>query len=84
MELGFLTNVFVKEGMNDFSELAEWASSNGFNDLEVGPTVPMDKSLYKKVLERGDVRISAMTYCRNFLSEDIDEATLHIEELKKN
>lgn len=83
MELGFLTNVFVKEGMSNFSELASWAHENGFKDLEVGPSVPLDKSLYKEVLDRGNIRITAMTYCRNFLSNDKKEADLHIEELKK-
>lgn len=40
MKIGLLTNFLVKEGMKDIFEVADWASENGFEDLEVGPTLP--------------------------------------------
>lgn len=83
MKIGFMTNILVKEGLKNFEQLAEWAVATGFEDLEVGPTVPLDQALYDKVLGKGEIRISALTYCRNFLSTDREEASQHISELKK-
>ena len=40
MRLGFMTNILVKKGMVHLDEIAEWAAAQGFEDLEVGPTVP--------------------------------------------
>lgn len=43
MRLGFMTNILVKKGMVHLDEIAEWAAAQGFEDLEVGPTVPMER-----------------------------------------
>lgn len=83
MRIGFMTNCLVKQGMKDFDALAAWAVENGFNDMEVGPTVPLDEKLYRGVLNRYPIQITSLTYCRNFLSTDPEEAKGHIEELKK-
>lgn len=83
MIIGLLTNFLVKEGMTDIIDVAQWASSNGFQDLEVGPTLPMDLEKFSEVINSGKIKITSMTYCRNFLSTDNDEAKMHIEELKK-
>lgn len=83
MRIGFMTNFLVQEGMKDFIEIADWAEASGFEDMEVGPTIPLDKALYEKVLTRGTVRISSLTYCRNFLSTDKEEANNHRAELRK-
>lgn len=83
MRVGLMTNILVQEGLKDFSALAEWAEQNGFEDLEVGPTIPLDRAVYEKVMGRGGIRVSSLTYCRNFLSTDAREATLHREELRK-
>lgn len=83
MRIGFMTNILVKEGMKDFSDVASWAEQNGFEDMEVGPTIPLDRALYEKVMGRGRVKVSSLTYCRNFLSTDAEEAKQHREELKK-
>lgn len=83
MEIGLLTNFLVKEGMKSIDEVAEWASANGFQDLEVGPTLSMNKEDFSRVLESGKIHINAMTYCRNFLSTDLEEAKQHIDELMK-
>ena len=83
MRIGFLTNFLVQEGMKDFIEIADWAEASGFEDMEVGPTIPLDKALYEKVLARGTVKVSSLTYCRNYLSTDEAEATEHLSQLKK-
>lgn len=83
MKIGLLTNCLVNEGMANLADIAGWAYENGFEALEVGPTVPMDEKNYDTVLRQGKVQISAMIYCRNFLSTDEEEAKLHIKELKK-
>lgn len=81
MRVGLLTNFLVKLGMNDIVQIAEWASENGFTDLEVGPTLPMDQKKFGKVMADGKIAITSLTYCRNFLSSDEREAKAHIEEL---
>lgn len=83
MRVGFMTNFLVKSGMKNFDELAAWAVENGFQDLEVGPTVPLDEKLYASVLEKHNIKITSLTYCRNYLSTDKEEAETHIAELKK-
>lgn len=47
MRLGFMTNILVKKGMVHLDEIAEWAAVQGFEDLEVGPTVPMERELFE-------------------------------------
>ena len=83
MRLGFMTNILVAKGMKDFPSIAEWAVENGFSDMEVGPTVPLDEKLYEAVLSEYPIKITSLTYCRNFLSTDEDEARGHIAELEK-
>lgn len=83
MKIGFLTNFLAKRGMSTLNEIADWAVENGFTDLEVGPTVPMDMEAFENVMGRDNITITALTYCRNYLSTDTDEAQLHITELKK-
>ena len=83
MRLGFMTNILVKKGMVHLDEIAEWAAAQGFEDLEVGPTVPMERELFERVLEKGKVAITSLTYCRNFLSTDSGEAEAHIKDLKQ-
>lgn len=83
MKIGFLTNWLVRMGMDDFEQLADWAVANGFSDLEVGPTVPLDYDLYSKVMSKSGITVTALTYCRNFLSTDEQEAAAHLEELKR-
>jgi len=79
----FLTNIIASAGVNTLSGIADWAENHGFNSLEVGPTIPLDEAAYSAVLSGGKVDISALIYCRNYLSTDGDEANTHIAELKK-
>lgn len=83
MQFGFMTNILVKHGMATLSSLAQWAVANGFSDMEVGPTVPMDEKEFASVMKETGMNISSMTYCRNFLSSDKEEAIHHIAELEK-
>lgn len=79
MKLGFLTNSLVHHGMNNMEDLVDWSVQHKFQALEVGPNVPFH-SLEKVVSER-KIEVAALTYCRNFLSEDEEIAALHQKEL---
>jgi sugar phosphate isomerase/epimerase len=81
MKFGFMTNVLVKNGMKTLPEIASWAVSHGFTDLEVGPTVPLDQRISEEVMENTGIRISTLTYCRNFLSHQEEERETHRKEL---
>lgn len=90
MKIGFLTNALVEQakrsGSGEFGRLeqvADWAASHGFQDLECGPMLPLDRDAFEKVLGEGRISITALIYCRNYLSTDPEEAASHIEELKK-
>ena len=83
MKLGFMTNILVTHGMSTLQEIAQWGFDNGFQDLEVGPTVLLDEADYARVIKKGEIQISALTYCRNFLSTDEDEKRQHISELER-
>ncbi|RLG80980.1 MAG: sugar phosphate isomerase/epimerase [Thermoprotei archaeon] len=63
MKIGFLTNVLRRI---PFEEIAKWAIDNGFEFLEVGPHVPTDKTLFKKVMEDTGIHIIGLIFCRNF------------------
>lgn len=90
MKIGFLTNALVEQakrsGSDAFSTLdqvADWAADHGFTDLECGPMLPLDRSAYERVLAAGRIDITALIYCRNYLSTDAEEAANHLAELKK-
>jgi len=83
MKMGFLTNSLVNVGLKDLNSLAKWAKENDFVDLEVGPTVPLDEHEFHKAKETYGVSINTMIYCRNFLSNDKEQAEQLIAELKK-
>lgn len=90
MKIGFLTNALVEQarrsGLNAFQtldEVAAWAAAHGFTDLECGPMLPLDRAAYERVLGEGRIAITALIYCRNYLSTDPEEAATHLAELKK-
>ena len=90
MKIGFLTNALVEQarrsGLNTFQtldEVAAWAADHGFTDLECGPMLPLDRAAYERVLGEGRIAITALIYCRNYLSTDPEEAATHLAELKK-
>lgn len=90
MKIGFLTNALVEQARRSGSpafqtldEVAAWAADHGFTDLECGPMLPLDRAAYERVLAGGRIAITALIYCRNYLSTDAEEAANHLTELKK-
>lgn len=90
MKIGFLTNALVEEARRQkssefcsLSQVADWAVSHGFTDLECGPSLPLDRGEYETVLGEGKIQVTALIYCRNYLSTDEEEAKEHISQLKK-
>lgn len=90
MWTGFLTNSLVEEAKRHNSSrfqaldsVAEWAVSHGFTDLECGPSLPLDEEAYGRVLGEGKISITALIYCRNYLSTDEEEAREHLEQLRQ-
>ncbi len=81
MKIGFMTNSLVWAGMNDLEEITKWAKEHHFQDLEVGPNVPLQEAVFEKVKEDGLLDVSALVYCRNFLSTNAQEAAKHKDEL---
>ncbi|MDQ0222601.1 sugar phosphate isomerase/epimerase family protein [Streptococcus moroccensis] len=83
VKIGFLTNRLVQLGESNLESIANWAMANGFRDLEVGPTIPMEEELFADVIHKTGISISALTYCRNYLSSISEEADMHRKELIK-
>ncbi|NLK09211.1 MAG: hypothetical protein GX316_11035 [Firmicutes bacterium] len=82
MKIGLLTNSLTAVGW-DLEQIAAWSSEHGINHLEVGPAVPLDLELFERIQNKYDVTVNALIYCRNFLSNDAEEAKHHIEQLKR-
>ena len=80
MRIGFNTNSLMTTKQMDLLSIADWAWENGFDTLEVGPSVPLDEEKFEKILSDGKVGISNLLYCRNFLGR---EAEYHREQLYK-
>ena len=83
MRMSLLTNSLTGVGMTDLKAIAGWAAANDIHELDVGPAIAMDRQVFEDVLGEGKVEIKTMIYCRNFLSEDEEEARLHQEALKE-
>lgn len=82
MKLSVLTNSLTGAGMKDLKAIAAWAAENGIHELDVGPAIAMDRGVFEEVMGQG-VEINTMIYCRNFLSEDGEEAKMHQDALKE-
>jgi len=67
LKVGFLTNALRTASLG---EIADWAIKNGFEFLEVGPHVPADKHLFKKVIDDTGIHIIGLIFCRNFQDKD--------------
>jgi sugar phosphate isomerase/epimerase len=83
MKIGLLTNSLVNEGLSNLDQIAEWAYAQGFEALELGPSIALDERSYGKIIDSGKIAISNLIYCRNFLSRQREEANMHLEELKR-
>ncbi|SHE51631.1 sugar phosphate isomerase/epimerase family protein [Alkalibacter saccharofermentans] len=73
MRIGFHTNSLSWQGLKDIDDMASWAIANGLKDMEVGPAIALDEEKFFKIKEEGNIDITTLIYCRNFL--DTDELT---------
>ena len=83
MRMSLLTNSLTDAGIKDLRVIADWAAANDIHELDVGPAIAMDRDVFEQVLSTGKVEIKTMIYCRNFLSEDAEEAAMHQQALKE-
>lgn len=90
MKIGFITNAVAEQCIRsghqelaDLHQIAAWAAEHGFQDLECGPSLGLDRAVFEDVLSQGKIGITTLIYCRNYLSTDEAEAQKHLEELKK-
>lgn len=83
MKMSLLTNSLTGVGVKDLKTIADWAAANDIRELDAGPAIAMDRAVFEEVLGEGRVEINTMIYCRNFLSEDEEEAKRHQEALKE-
>lgn len=81
MKYGLITNNLAVSGMNNYLSIALWAKQNGFEDLEIGPSIPLDTVMIKDAIVRSRLKPTGLIYCRNVL--DPKEGEFHIEQLKK-
>lgn len=65
MNIGFLTNSLYKKDAMELPVIVDWAVENGFTELEIGASVPLDEALFSKIIEDGRIKIGALTLCRN-------------------
>ncbi|NCC07222.1 MAG: sugar phosphate isomerase/epimerase [Clostridia bacterium] len=83
MKMSLLTNSLTEVGVTDLHTIADWAAENDIHELDVGPAIAMDQKVFEDVLAEGKVEINTMIYCRNFLSENEEEAKQHQKALKE-
>ena len=90
MKLGFITNALAEQSKRSgdgafqtVKDVADWAAEHGFSDIECGPSLPLEEADYEAVLDKGEIGISTLIYCRNYLSTDEEEAKRHISELER-
>ena len=81
MKIGLLTNGFYRVGQTDFEWVCRWAAEHGFQEIEIGDTVELDRRLFEQIQSKGDIHLEAFLYCKNML-DPIDGDT-YVEELKK-
>ncbi len=74
MKLAFHTNAL---GTWPIERLAAWARQNGFDALEVGPSIPLDEAAFRRAMQETGVEIACLCYCRNVLDADPATAALH-------
>jgi sugar phosphate isomerase/epimerase len=65
MNIGFLTNSIYRKDEMELPQIVDWAVENGFTELEIGASVPLDEALFAKIIEEGRIKIGALILCRN-------------------
>lgn len=78
-QIAFHTNAFVWAGVNDLPAIAEFALQAGYNALEIGPGIPLEEPVFRKVQER--IGFSNFIYARNFIDDDAAKAQAERSEL---
>lgn len=79
MKKAFHTNAFVWAGQNNIIEIAKFAKSIGYDSLEVGPGIPLNRQDFLQAMQYVD--LSAFIYCRNFIDDDETVAKNFTDEL---
>jgi len=67
MHIGYLSNCFRPATI---AEAVRQATENGFANLEVGPTVALERIAFTNVVTERKVTVGALIYCRNVLDKD--------------
>jgi sugar phosphate isomerase/epimerase len=80
MNISLLTNSLAPLEKNDLKTIASWAMSNDISELDVGPSIEMNREVFEQVMARG-MKINTMIYCRNFLCSNQEEAKHHQDKL---
>ena len=70
MRTGFHTNAFVWAGVNDMEAIAAFAGETGFDFLEVGPGIELDRAAFRRAARNAGISYEAFIYCRNFIDDD--------------
>lgn len=90
MKFGFITNAIAEQCIHSghpeqasLTNIASWAVQHNFTDLECGPSLGLNRDEFESVMNEGNIAITALIYCRNYLSTDKEEAKTHLGELKK-
>jgi sugar phosphate isomerase/epimerase len=81
-KLGFIANIFAWNGVTDIERVVQFARTENFDTLELGPTYPLADPTVRAIRDTG-LTISNLIYCRNALSPDQRERTTHIAEIKR-
>lgn len=79
MRIGFHTNAYVWSGVTDIVRIARWARESGFDCVELGPGISLERETFARV--SGELPVAAMIYCRNFIDDDQELAAREQQEL---
>ena len=60
MRIGFITNSLAGVGVKDIVDISLWAKENGFEDLEVGPSIELDENKFEMAMKKSGIRISTL------------------------
>ncbi len=79
MKIAFHTNAFVWAGVTDLQTIADDALEMGYDALEIGPGIPLEEEKFRRAMKR--ISITNFIYCRNFISDEEEEAAHEQREL---
>lgn len=79
MRIGFHTNAYVWSGLAYIERIARNAIEDGFDCIELGPGIPLEREIFSRVTK--EIPVAAMIYCRNFIDDDTEAAMREQAEL---